>query len=579
MLSPPESVSPAFGDRRERAVVGSALWAAAGDALGWISELTDQPGLQHRIYGAASISEPVAWRRRIGGRFGIVLDLPAGTYSDDTQLRLAVGRAIRGSGEFDVEAFAKIELPLWPAYSLGAGRSTSAAASNLSKSNVSWFANFFGRKGAPSYFDAGGNGAAMRIQPHVWRASAGRTDALLRDVLRDALVTHGHPVGFCGAAFHAFCLEHALRHGDVPGPSDWTNLIQHLRHIPDALASDQEVKLLWLPTWEETNKNSISSAVEILIEGTLKRLSKLEDFLETHVDFAYQMALELFGATVPETRGSGLGTAIVAAVLAWLHRSTSNEAALIQAASVLSSDTDTIGTMAGAILGAARPQAMNWPLQDRVYIIQEARRLAGIGEGRSGATFAYPDVMTWEPPPSQLDAVAISHGNLVLRGFGPIEPLGEVWPAGDHVWQWVKLEFGQTVLLKRRSVPKETKGETLPDRRRDRLTDKGSLSLFDQPRARAPQSEDPHRSGPETPTELVQARPVAGEPYASEPLTRMDVDELSDWVIRNEFRTSAIGEALTELSRRERSVEQAIAFSAIITKALVARRRRGATKR
>ena len=90
--------------------------------------------------------------------------LPAGCYSDDTQLRLATGRAIRPDS-FDVEAFAKVELPVWLGYALGAGKSTSAAALNLSKPRTSWFANTF--KG---WTESGGNGAAMRIQPHVWAA-------------------------------------------------------------------------------------------------------------------------------------------------------------------------------------------------------------------------------------------------------------------------------------------------------------------------------------------------------------------------------------------------------------------------
>src|SRR4051812_5768683 len=95
---------------REQAVVSSALWAAAGDALGWMTELArGESGVVHRT-GFPTVSAPVDWQRMIGGRAGPRVDLPAGTYSDDTQLRLAVCRAIRGDGEFDVEAFAKVEV-------------------------------------------------------------------------------------------------------------------------------------------------------------------------------------------------------------------------------------------------------------------------------------------------------------------------------------------------------------------------------------------------------------------------------------------------------------------------------------
>jgi ADP-ribosylglycohydrolase len=441
-------------DDRTRAVTGSALWAGAGDAVGAISEMTDEPGLQHRLSGASSITAPVAWRRRIGGRSGPELPLPAGTYSDDTQLRLAVGRAIHGAGAFDVEAFAKVELPVWRTYALGAGRGTYAAAANLTRSGVAWSNNFFEAKRGISYFTAGGNGAAMRIQPHVWRSATAGSPGLLRDVLRDALVTHGHPVGFCGAVFHAWCVEHALFRGAIPDPQDWAEMVGRLRQIPDALEADEALRRCWLPRWEDAHRMSISSAVAATIEDALERIAGLEPVVEDPADLAYPKTIAWLGASAPETRGSGLGTAMAAAALAWLHRSGSNEAALLHAASELATDTDSIGTMAGAILGAARPAPLEWPLQDEAYIAEEARRLARIGAGHAEAGFAYPDPIAWEPPASQSEALAEREdGRLVLRGLGPIEPQGERWPAGESVWQWLRLDFGQTVLMKRRSSP------------------------------------------------------------------------------------------------------------------------------
>src|SRR6185437_7951231 len=116
---------PADAARLSR-TVGSMLWAAWADALGFISELTDDAGLRRRLQGKP-LTEPVQWTRRIGGKFGVEMTLPSGCYSDDTQLRLATARAVHGAG-FDVEAFARIELAIWPAYALGGGRATKAAA-------------------------------------------------------------------------------------------------------------------------------------------------------------------------------------------------------------------------------------------------------------------------------------------------------------------------------------------------------------------------------------------------------------------------------------------------------------------
>lgn len=81
-------------------VVESALWAAAGDALGWITELSYGPAGVKKRTGLTEVKQPVAWQRLIAGRNGPRVALPAGTYSDDTQLRLAVSRSIRGNGVF-----------------------------------------------------------------------------------------------------------------------------------------------------------------------------------------------------------------------------------------------------------------------------------------------------------------------------------------------------------------------------------------------------------------------------------------------------------------------------------------------
>jgi ADP-ribosylglycohydrolase len=222
-----------------RRVVASALWSAAGDALGWQSELTDERGLRFRT-GNNRVHGMVEWRRRIGGRYGPTVSLPAGTYSDDTQLRLAVGRSIRGTGEFDPEAFAKIELPVWQSYSLGAGPGTLAAASNLAKNGVSWFSNFYEGKDHKSYFLGGGNGAAMRIQPHVWSNNPEAPLTFLPGVLRDAVITHGHPRGFCGAAFHALCLARALTGHRVPDPDEWLLLAKAMNQICSVVEEDEQ---------------------------------------------------------------------------------------------------------------------------------------------------------------------------------------------------------------------------------------------------------------------------------------------------------------------------------------------------
>jgi ADP-ribosylglycohydrolase len=234
------------GSTHSERVTRSATWAAWADALGFISELTDERGLQRRLgKHGPQLAVPVEWRRRVGGRYGVEMELPAGCYSDDTQLRLAVGRAVTGAG-FDVEAFARVELPVWPSYALGGGRSSKAAAANLAKANTAWYANFY-----EGWTDGGGNGVAMRIQPHVWSASepAGHGQHM-RDVLLDAVTTHGHPRALFGAVLHAVALGETLATGKVPSADRWSDLLATATGALALIDGHPEIDGLWRPSWE-----------------------------------------------------------------------------------------------------------------------------------------------------------------------------------------------------------------------------------------------------------------------------------------------------------------------------------------
>jgi len=400
-------------DHRQARIVSSALWAAAGDALGWVTEV----GLAERV------RQPIEWMFR-PSCFAPAVLLPAGTYSDDTQLRLAVSRATPGDGGFDVEAFAKIELPVWTSYSLGAGRGTTAAAINLANKKVEWFSNFYGKPNEPGYFAAGGNGAAMRIQPHVWKADPSRAESYASDVLRDAVVTHGHPRGFCGALFHAFCVAHALESAEAPGAEYWAAFVRQLTMIDGLAHADTRLGLSWIRPWQDRFGQTLPAAIanEIeLAQNILERIGSPAD---------YRGVLTATRGFEAETRGAGLNTAIAAAALAHIGRNLSNEETLALAANALGSDTDTIGSMAGAIIGATHPRLPDWPIQDRDYIVAEAIRMARIASGQAAHTFGY------------------SERDVRLGALGPARPVGELWTGSAEKWQWHKLHHGQTVLMK-----------------------------------------------------------------------------------------------------------------------------------
>ena len=370
----------------ETRVARSALWAAYGDALGWISELTDATGLKRRT-GGAPLDKPIAWKRRIGGRSGVQVTLPRGCYSDDSQLRLATGRAIR-SDRFDVEAFANVELPVWLSYGLGGGKSTSAAAAQLGRKNPSWWSNKF--KG---WTHSGGNGAAMRIQPHVWAARApADPESFLPDVVRNSVCTHSHPTGLVGAVFHALCVAHATRVGDLPSPDDLRAAIGAADCLPEIIARDTELGY-WRIAFEQEAGNFDESWAKAMNE-----VREAVNLVATRSAGAcgierYEAIANTLKLRDPARRGSGMLTAVAALGLAWCE--TRPTEAMQIAANAIGTDTDTIATMAGAILGATVEIDPPVDVLDATMFRSEAKRLAKIATGESPPNHEYPDLLHW----------------------------------------------------------------------------------------------------------------------------------------------------------------------------------------
>ncbi len=457
----------ASDDRRE-STRRSALWAAYGDALGWISELADESGLRRRTGGAA-LRRPVEWTRRIGGRAGVQVPLPQGCYSDDSQLRLATSRAVGVDG-FDVEAFAKVELPIWLSYALGGGKSTSAGARNLARRGTRWFSNSF--KG---WARSGGNGAAMRVQPHVWASPApGAAESFLPDVVRNAICTHSHPTGIMGAVLHALTVARAAETGRLPSPDDLMTAVDTAAALPEMIQGDTEVGVYW--------RMAVEAETGAFDEAWARAVGKCREAVDEAIRIVGRSASEPTGANGyaalvagfrlrdADRRGDGILTAVTAASLGWCEPRP--EEALVLVANALGTDTDTIATMAGAIFGFIAEAEPPVDVLDATLFRSEADRLAEIAHGGGRTVHRYPDLLHWVAPATRSDALTrLEDGALWVRGLGravakdnPIAP-----EKGEFQWQWVELEdTGQTLLIKRREVLalyEETTGAAPPSGR------------------------------------------------------------------------------------------------------------------
>lgn len=572
-------------DDRRRRIRASAAWAAFGDALGFISELTDRRGVERRA-GSRNLTTTVAWRRRIGGQFGPTIELPAGTVSDDTQLRLATSRSIRPSGAFDVETFSAIEMTVWPSYALGAGRGSLAAAAALRKRDVTWATNFFAEKGV-RYLDGGGNGAAMRVQPHVWAHDRLSSDwGWLGDVLVNAIVTHGHARGFVGAAFHAACVDFALLNKAAPDPADWLRIIRKLERVSEVAETDDRLNEIWRRQWERASEQSIASAVQRVL-GELRSDAQRCSDLKPGARGSYVDAVESLKAFEPAQRGSGTKTALLAVVAAYLSADR-GEDGLVATADFVGTDTDSIATMQGAIIGAAGlvDDVPQHSVQDLAYIVREADRTCDVSEGARTARFPYPDLLAWRAPRSATDALGSAANEPHMAGLGSGRLITESYETHGRSparWQWVELWFGQTVLAKRRPRPTAL-----------------VASQTVRPLVAYVQDELLVPDAPEAPTQgarsrVSSARPERHQVFVREQHTLLDVPEerrrtddlrpqrlsgdlpldvITDRVIQGGLSDEAIGAGLRQLAHRPNAIEEGIAYSAIVLKALRARERR-----
>lgn len=561
----PALSAPGEWDERQAAAANSALWAAWGDAVGWITELTDERGARRRTRGSR-LRGPIPWTRKIGGRTGVNVDLPAGTYSDDTQLRLCVCRSYGPQG-FDPEVFSAVELTVWPSYALGGGHASKAAASSMGRAGARWSANRHS-----GYMDAGGNGVAMRVQPHAWLAPRPLGD-LLRDVLRDGVSTHGHPNALVGAALSALAVADALPGGGglvAGGPGAWFELIEEAALIGDVAETEAELAAYWLPQWQHPQMGNWSAAVVATCKLARSLAERLASLVESapSVREGYRSVIDSLDLRNEQLRGSGLHTVLAALALVELGRRMDVAPAetLLCAVHELGTDTDTIASMAGAILGCSADEPPG-EILDREYIASEAARVAAAPTPQPAFT-TYPDLLVWEPPPTQADALAETDGTLVVRGLGEAMALAEPiqGPGSEFAWQWVRLRAGQTLLIKRRVAMREVPSSSLPVPRRP------SAAMAKESIAKSKEGDRVSRREPQRQSPPREASPPVDATGLAEVKTNALENALSK-VRSSGYEARTLGVLLARLAREE-SAEIAAVFGAIVATELATLKQR-----
>lgn len=365
---PTEQKTTAPPERALAAFIG----AAVGDALGWPFEGRAAGKLDGREWNGQFLD----WKKRSGSRFSPRWErIDAGSYSDDTQLILAVARA-RLAGMPWWEHFAHVELPFWTCYERGGGGATKRAANSWLAGVAPWDST---AKEVPKrYFEAGGNGAAMRVLPHcVAHARDDNFSALAQDILADGVTTHGHPRALVGALAFGYVLWNvfkrvdtldygSLLHRCIEDASIWGALPDISRQWPSWLQAAQtharDFKELWLVTVGETT-SLCRHAMEGLEAGVLSDDSQV---------------MKELGGLNSRTNGAGTTTAIAALYYASRYAASPLEG-MLRAASAEGADTDTLASMTATVLGVINGpswlQNYEHKLQDADYIRQTAQQL------------------------------------------------------------------------------------------------------------------------------------------------------------------------------------------------------------
>ncbi|NJM62497.1 MAG: hypothetical protein HC849_23545 [Oscillatoriales cyanobacterium RU_3_3] len=358
---------------------GAFLGAAVGDALGWPQEPeAKRVDNKNSFSGEVPvIKEFQQWVRKSGGQYypheEVIL---AGEYSDDTQLILCTARSLL-CGEEWWHHFTKRELPTWTRYERGGGGATKRAAQKWLAGQEPW-SSF--EKDKKQYFDAGGNGVAMRIMPHCL-LGATETDFgnIAKNIVANGVCTHGHPRALVGALAYGFAVWVAFQN---------TGTLPYGAIIEKVLSGVGSWSLL--PDLDNICPNWRSSAFDVSNEQYEKYWHKtvieMQQFLELCQKGMKQGALPVEKEILTqlgcfEKRMKGAGTVSAAASIFLASRFAAEPFhGILEAGFASGADTDTIASMTGGILGAVA--GSEWlgnraeKVQDAAYIRKLAERLA-----------------------------------------------------------------------------------------------------------------------------------------------------------------------------------------------------------
>ena len=150
--------------------------------------------------------------------------------------------------------------------------------------------------------------------------------------------------------------------------------------LPRLIREDTEIGNLWLSAFQR-EVGSFDEAWSQAVAGSKEAISAVSKTEKNGApEQRYAAIVEQLRLREPDQKGNGVLTAVAAAALPWCDPSP--EKALQIAANGIGTDTDTIATMAGAILGATADAEPPVEVMDADLFRAEAARLSEIARGK-----------------------------------------------------------------------------------------------------------------------------------------------------------------------------------------------------
>ncbi|MDA8043358.1 MAG: ADP-ribosylglycohydrolase family protein, partial [Pirellulales bacterium] len=202
---------------------------------------------------------------------------------------------------------------------------------------------------------------------------------LVRDSLYNAIISHGHPRAILGAVLSGLSVSYVLGSRDVTA----RHFIQFLQHQIESLdldeTGDQNISS-WIDDWEGGKENGNGNGnFSTIFTQTRREAYKHISAIGKYIDRSTREYYSLVGALDPSTKGSGIAT-VCAALYVFLRHLDDPHEAIYDAVNQIGSDTDTIASLAGALVGAhlgksAVPEHLYQRVQDRAYLERMASHL------------------------------------------------------------------------------------------------------------------------------------------------------------------------------------------------------------